>query len=39
MARQAVLLDEQHRKAAARRIARDPRSVNAAADDEQVEWH
>jgi hypothetical protein len=34
---EAVLLDEQHGKSAASRVARDAGAMDAAADDEQVE--
>ena len=37
MARQIVLLDEQHVEPAPRRVARDRRPVDAAADDEEIE--
>ncbi len=37
MLREIVLLDEQHRLFAHRRVARDRRAVDAAADDEEVE--
>lgn len=36
VARQIVLLDQQHRQAAPGGVARDPRAVDAAADDQQV---
>ena len=34
---QIVTLDEKHREAAARGVARDARAVDAAADDQEVE--
>ena len=37
MAGEIVLLDQQHVEPAPRRVARDRRPVDAAADDEQVE--
>ena len=37
MAGEIVLLDQQHRQSAARGIARDADTVDAAADDEEVE--
>ena len=32
-----ILLDEHHREAPARRVARDPDAVDAASDDQQID--